>query len=49
MRCDRGFLHVGHEKREELVDVVCGLEDASVVRQFLQHLKALKYKYNINV
>ena len=27
-------LHVGHEKSDELVDVVCRLEGASAVRQF---------------
>lgn len=38
------FLHVGHEKSDELVDAAGGLEDASVVGQLLQHLEALKYR-----
>lgn len=35
------FLHVGHEKHDELTDVVCGREEASVVRQFLEQLQTL--------
>ena len=31
-------LHVGHEKGYELVNVVCRVEDASVVRKLLQKL-----------
>lgn len=38
---DMWFLHIGHEKSDELMDVVCRLEDASVVGQFLQHLQTL--------
>lgn len=40
-KCEMCFLHVGHEKRGELTDVVRGLEDAGVVREFLQHLQTL--------
>lgn len=39
------FLHISHEKRDELMDVVCRLEDARVVRQFLQHLQTLNDTY----
>lgn len=35
------YLHVHHKKRDELLDVAAGLEDANVIRQFLQHLQAL--------
>lgn len=44
-RCETWFLHVGHEKSDELMDVVCRLEDASVVSQFLQHLQTLSDTY----
>lgn len=39
--CTFWFLHVCHKKCNQLVDVVCGLEDANVIRQFLQHLQTL--------
>lgn len=35
------FLHIGHEKCGEFMNIVRRLEDASVVRQFLQHLQTL--------
>lgn len=41
-KCKMWFLHVGDEESHKLVDVVCRVEDACVVRQFLQHLQTLK-------
>lgn len=40
--CEMWLLHVGDEESHKLVDVVCRVEDALVVRQFLQHLQTLK-------
>lgn len=37
-KCEMRLLHVGDEEGHKLVDVVCRVEDARVVRQFLQHL-----------
>lgn len=48
-RSEMCFLHVGHEKNNELVDVVCRLEDASVVSEFLQHLQTLNDTNKITI
>lgn len=41
-KCEMWFLHVGDEESHKLMDIVCRVEDAHVVRQFLQHLQTLK-------
>lgn len=41
-KCEVWFLHVGDKESHKLVDVVCRVKDAPVVRQFLQHLQTLK-------
>lgn len=34
-KCEMWLLHVGDEESHKLMDVVCRVEDARVVRQFL--------------
>lgn len=41
-KCEVWFLHVGDEESHKLMDVVCRVEDARVVRQFLQQLQTLR-------
>ena len=43
------FLHIGHEKSDELMYVVRRLEDASVVSQFLQHLQTLNDTHEVEL
>lgn len=41
-KCEMWLLHVGDEESHKLMDVVRRVEDACIVRQFLQHVQTLK-------